>query len=58
VTAKGFLWPQTGGLSIFGGAVWLQQGQVGALLPEWPDPALVLTEGADPPLSIWQVEGT
>jgi hypothetical protein len=36
-----FLWPQTGGLSTFGGAVWLQQGQVGALLPERPDPAYV-----------------
>jgi hypothetical protein len=36
-----FLWPQTGGLSSFGGAVWLQQGQVGALLPERPDPAYV-----------------
>jgi len=36
-----FLWPQSGGLSTFGGAVWLQQGQVGALLPEQPDPAYV-----------------
>jgi hypothetical protein len=36
-----FLWPQSGGLSTFGGAVWLQQGQVGALLPERPDPAYV-----------------
>jgi hypothetical protein len=36
-----FLWPSTGGLSSLGGAVWLQQGQVGALLPERPDPAYV-----------------
>jgi hypothetical protein len=36
-----FLWPQTGELPTFGGAVWLQQGQVGALLPERPDPAYV-----------------
>jgi hypothetical protein len=36
-----FLWPQTGGLSSFGGAVWLQQGQVGALLPQRPDPGYV-----------------
>ena len=36
-----FLWPQSGGLSTLGGAVWLQQGQVGALLPERPDPAYV-----------------
>jgi hypothetical protein len=36
-----FLWPQTGELPTFGGAVWLQEGQVGALLPERPDPAYV-----------------
>lgn len=36
-----FLWPQTGGLPAFGSAVWLQEGQVGALLPERPDPAYV-----------------
>jgi hypothetical protein len=36
-----FLWPQTGGLSSFGSSVWLQQGQVGALLPARPDPAYV-----------------
>jgi hypothetical protein len=36
-----FLWPQTGGLSSFGSSVWLQQGQVGALLPERPDLAYV-----------------
>jgi hypothetical protein len=36
-----FLWPQTGGLSSFGSSVWLQQGQVGALLPERPDPDYV-----------------
>jgi hypothetical protein len=36
-----FLWPPTGGLSSFGSSVWLQQGQVGALLPERPDPAYV-----------------
>jgi hypothetical protein len=58
-----FLWQQTGGLPSFGGAVWLQQGQVGALLPERPDPAYVrsfvrgfpgqpvflVTTGNDPP---------
>jgi hypothetical protein len=36
-----FLWPQTGGLSSLGSSVWLQQGQVGALLPRRPDPAYV-----------------
>jgi hypothetical protein len=36
-----FLWPQTGELTAFGGAVWLQQGQVGAMLPQRPDPAYV-----------------
>jgi hypothetical protein len=39
-----FLWEQGGGLYnnpayAFGGAVWLQQGQVSALLPARPDPA-------------------
>lgn len=38
-----FLWQQGGGLYnpayAFGGAVWLQQGQVSALLPARPDPA-------------------
>jgi hypothetical protein len=37
-----FLWQQSGGLYnpsyAFGGAVWLQQGQVSALLPARPDP--------------------
>jgi hypothetical protein len=36
-----FLWPQTGELTAFGGAVWLQQGQVGAMLPQRPDPGYV-----------------
>jgi hypothetical protein len=40
-----FLWQQAGGLYDpayeFGGAVWLQQGEVSALLPEQPDPAYV-----------------
>jgi hypothetical protein len=36
-----FMWPQTGELPTFGGAVWLQEGQVGALLPKRPDPAYV-----------------
>lgn len=40
-----FLWQQGRGLYdtaySFGGAVWLQQGQVSALLPERPDPAYV-----------------
>jgi hypothetical protein len=38
-----FLWQRSGGLYnpayAFGGAVWLQQGQVSALLPARPDPA-------------------
>ncbi|HYY79094.1 MAG TPA: hypothetical protein VFD04_07920, partial [Actinomycetes bacterium] len=38
-----FLWQQGSGLYnpayAFGGAVWLQQGQVSALLPARPDPA-------------------
>ena len=36
-----FLWPQTGELIAFGSAVWLQQGQVGAMLPQRPDPGYV-----------------
>jgi hypothetical protein len=40
-----FLWQQTSGLYdaaySFGGAVWLQQGHISALLPERPDPAYV-----------------
>ena len=62
-----FLWQQTPGLYdpayTFGGAVWLQQGEISALLPRRPDPAyvrsfvrgfpgqpvFVVAKGKDPP---------